>query len=396
MLRGSCTSAFRGAAPAMTFPAFGDAADYERLGRACAAALGGAGGTVFDDCYHPIRPRGIALLMAAPYLVTRDAVAADYVLLALNVAFLGLAVAALGSALAADPDLLPGRAGLLWAGALAALLPNLVSHLPIRLADLPALALFLVAVSLGMRTAASAIPARPLAWRYAMAGACCAGAVFLKLTYFLHSLLFLALVLLLDRNQVTDRRRLACGAAFLAAFSPVAAQFGDVFLHSGRVELFESAYMKPFHQQPRGQAIEAVFHTIPATGAYTVRPAEPVGFATLVVLRLYRGLLGFEWAVYGGRARRGPVWELTAPDRIRAWTFVGLWAALTAAVVRWGPRGLGLLCATACAVALATAVLGHTELRYFALPRAALWLTLAGAGLWLGRSHIPRPSGSVA
>lgn len=367
----------------MTFPGFGDAADYERLGRACAAALGGAGGSVFDDCYHPIRPRGIALLMAAPYVVTRDAVAADYVMLALNVAFLGLGVAALAGGLAADPDLLPGRRGLLWAGAFVALLLNMVSHLPIRLGDLPSLALFLVAVGLGMRTVTSRLPPRPLAWRYAAAGACCAAAVLLKLTYFVHALLFLALLLLLDRNQATDRRRLACGAAFLAGFSPVALQFGDVYLHSGRAELFESAFMKPFHQQPRGLAIEAVFHTMPAIGAYTVKPSEPISFASLVVLRLYRGLLGFEWAVYGGWARRGPVWQVTTPDLIRAWTFVGLWAALTAAVARRGPRGLGLLGATAAAVAITTAVLGHTELRYFALPRAAWWLTVAGGGLWM-------------
>jgi hypothetical protein len=379
----------------MTFPSFGDAADYERLGRACADALGGAGGSVFDDCYHPIRPRGIALLMAAPYLLTRDAVAADYIMLALNVAFLGLAVAALAGGLAADPDLLPGHTGLLWAGAFVALLLNLVSHLPIRLGDLPSLAMFLVAVGLGMRTVSSLLPARRLAGRYAAAGACCAGAVLLKLTYFVHALLFLALLLLLDRNQATDRRRLACGVAFLAGFSPVALQFGDVFLHSGRAELFESAFIKPFHQQPRGQAIEAVFHTVPAIGAYTVSPAEPISFATLVALRLYRGLLGFEWAVYGGLARRGPVWQVTTPDRIRAWTFVGLWAALTAAVARRGHRGLGLLGTTAAAVAVITALMGHTELRYFALPRAVWWLILGCGGLWmLDRSRAAHLSGS--
>ncbi len=367
----------------MNFPSFGDAADYERLGRSCADALGGAGGRVFDACYHPIRPRGIAFLMAVPYMVTTDAVAADYVMLALNVAFLGLAVAALGSGLASDPELLPGRSRLLLAISFVVLLLNLVSHLPIRLGDLPSLAVFLVAVALGMGTVSSPLPARPLLRRYAAAGACCAGAVLLKLTYFVHALLFLALMLLLDRNQATDRRRLACGAAFLAGFSPVAVQFADVYLHSGRVELFEEASMRPFHQQPRGQAIEAVFHTVPATGAYTVSPAEPIRFASLVALRLYRGLFGFEWAVYHGPAHRGPVWLLTPSDLIWAWTLVLLWAGLTAAVIWRGPRGLGLLGATAAAVALTTAVLGHTELRYYALPRAVWWLTIVCGGVWM-------------
>ena len=367
----------------MNFPSFGDAAEYERLGRACADALSGAGGRVFDACYHPIRPRGIAFLMAVPYMVTTDAVAADYVMLALNVAFLGLAVAALASGLASDPDLLPGRAGLLLAISFVVLLPNLVSHLPVRLGDLPSLAVFLVAVGLGMRTASSPLPARQLARRYALAGACCAGAVLLKLTYFVHALLFLGLMLLLDRNQTTDRRRLACGAAFLAGFSPVALQFADVFLHSGRVELFEEAYITPFVQQPRGQAIEAVFHTVPATGAYTVRPAEPISFPSLVALRLFRGLFGFEWAVYRGPAHRGPVWLVTPSDLIRAWTLVLLWAAVTVSVTRRGPRGLGLLGATAAAIALATAVLGHTELRYYALPRAVWWLTMVCGGVWM-------------
>ena len=121
------------------------------------------------------------------------------------------------------------------------------------------------------------MPARRLAGRYALAGACCAGAAFIKLNCFLHALLLLALALLLDRNQTTDRRRLACGAAFMAGLSPFALQFVDVFLHSGRVWMFDEAYMTPFHYPERGLAIEAVVHAFPEPGAYTVRPAGPIG-----------------------------------------------------------------------------------------------------------------------
>lgn len=321
--------------------------------------------------------------MAVPYLVTKDAVAADYVMLALNVAFLALAVVAVAMGLAAERALSLRRAWLLPTLSFLALLANLVSHLPVRLGDLPALAVFLVALGLGMDTAATPPSTRRLSGRYAAAGACCAGATLLKLNYFVHALVLLGLLLLLDRNQTSDRRRLTSAAAFLAGFSPVTLQFVDVFLHSARVALFDDAYVRPFHHPERGLAIEAVFYTLPATGAYTVRPAEPIGFASLVALRLYRGLFGFEWAVYRGPAHSGPVWPLTTTDMVWAWGLVLLWATLTGAAMWRGPRGLGLLAAVGAAVALTTAVLGHTELRYYALPRVAWWLTAACGGLWM-------------
>lgn len=369
----------------MNFPSFGDAAAYEQLGRACADALAGRGGRVFDACYHPIRPRGIALVMALPYLVTSDPVAADYVMLALNVLFFALAVAALAAGLRAEPSLWPGRERALLLASFLVLLPNLVSHLPVRLGDLPSLAAFLVAVAIGMRTVAARLDRRALTVRYAIVGACCAAAVLLKVTYFVHALVFVALLLLLDPNQDSDRRRLRCAAAFLFGFSPVALQFLDVFLHTGRPALFDDAFLRPFYQPQRGLAIEAVFYTIPAQGAYTVRPAGPLGFPSLMALRLFRGLFGFEWAVYRGPAHAPPVRVITGADLLWAWGLVALWAVVTVAVARRAGRGLAVLAATGAATALVTAVLGHTELRYYALPRAVWWLTLAAAGAWMLR-----------
>jgi hypothetical protein len=255
----------------------------------------------------------------------------------------------------------------------------------VRLGDLPSLAAFLAAVALGMRTAASGIEARPLAWRYAIMGACCAAAVLLKITYFAHALVFAALLLLLDPNQTSDRRRLLSGAAFLAGFSPVALQFLDVYLHTGRPALYEEAYIRPFFNPQRGLAIEAVFFTIPAEGAYSVRPAGPLGFLSLVALRLYRGLFGFEWAVYRGPAHAPPVLHVTFGLLLRAWALVAAWAAVTVVVAARAGRALAVLAATGAGVAVVTAVLGHTELRYYALPRAVWWLTLAAAGAWMLR-----------
>jgi len=369
----------------VNFPSFGDAAVYDQLGRACADALRGRGGTVFDACYHPIRPRGIALVMALPHLVTSDPVAADYVMLALNVLFFALALAALAAGLEAEPSLWPGRERRLLLASFAVLLPNLVSHLPVRLGDLPSLAVFLVGVALGMRTAASRLEARPLAVRYAVMGLLCAAAVLLKVTYFVYGLVFAALLLLLDGNQTSERRRLASGAAFLAGFSLTALQFLDVFLHTGHLALFDAAYMLPFYQPQRGLAIEAVFFTMPAPGAYTVRPDGPLGFASLVALRLFRGIFGFEWAVYRGPAHAPPLLVLTRGGLLCAWGLVLLWAAVTVAVARRAGRPLAVLLVTGGAVAFLTAVLGHTELRYYALSRAVWWLTLAAAGAWMLR-----------
>ena len=338
----------------MNFPSFGDADALTAAGRACAAALAGHGGRVFSECYHPLRPRPVIMVMAVPHLVADDPVDAAYVLLLLNVLFAAGAVAALFGALSVDRVL---RERFLIGASVMTLLPNVVSLLPVALGDLPALFAYLMAVREGARVVAR-LPGEPSSARsYALCGLWLAGAVLMKQTYLLHGAMFVALVLLLDPQPRSERDR-------------------AVYLHSGHFWLFEPEPLRAFSYPSRGQAIEAVFHTLPQEGAYTVKAAAPLGFASLVVMRLFRGLFGFEWSVYHGRAFRDEWWTIGRWDLPLAWLLVALYAGFVAVALWRGTPSLRALTAAGAGVATVTAVMGHTELRYYALPRTALWLTL--------------------
>jgi len=362
----------------MNFPSFGDAETYAQLGRACADAIAGPG-RVFEGCYHPIRPAGIALLMAVPYLATDDPVDAAYVALGLNMVFFAGVVACLAAALIGDRALLEGRprrAALLAAAAFAVLLPNLVAHIPILLGDLPSLALFMAALLVAVRTAAGSWSGRPLLRRYLIAGALCALAVLLKVTYLAYALVLLGSLLALDPNARGSRLR--CSAAFALGMAPVAVQVLNVFLHTGQLGLYDREFMRTYFSYPRREyGIESVIFTIPDRSVYLTQVAGEIGRLEVTVLRLFRGLFGFEWAVYLGEPSRGPVWTLGAAERLRAWVLVLAYFAFSGWVVRKGPASLRMVNLNAAAGALATAVLMHTELRYYALPRAVLWLTVA-------------------
>jgi hypothetical protein len=373
----------------MNFPSFGDAETYAQLGRACADAIAGPG-RVFDGCYHPIRPVGSALLMAVPYLATDDPVDAAYVALGLNVVLFAGVVACLAKALIGDRALLEGRprrADILGAASFAVLLPNLVAHIPIRLADLPPLALLMAALLVAVRTAAGSWNGRPLLRRYLIAGGLCALAVLLKVTYLAYALVLLASLLALDRNARGARPR--CAAAFVAGMAPVAVQVLSVFLHTGQLGLYDREFMRTFFTYPRREyGIESVIFTIPERSVYLTQVAGEISRLEVVVLRLFRGLFGFEWAVYLGEPSRGPIWTLGVAERVRAWVLVLGYFAFSGRVAWRGSASLRMINLNAAVGALVTALLMHTELRYYALPRAVLWLTVAVTIL----AAFPRPA----
>lgn len=374
----------------MTFPSFGDADTYAQLGRSCADAITGPG-SVFDGCYHPIRPVGSAVLMALPYLATNDPVDAAYITLGLNVMFLAVVVACLAAALIDDGAVLAGhprRASLLAGGAFAVLLPNLVPHLPVRLGDVPSLAAFMGALLVAVGTTLGSWTGRDHLRRYALCGALCALAVLVKVTYVVYAVILLASLLALDRSA--RGARLRCAVAFGIGLAPVALQALSLFGHTGQVGLYDREFMRTHFSYPRREyGIESVIFTNPENSVYLTQVAGGINRVEVLVLRLYRGLFGFEWAVYMGGPSRPPVWALTTAERVRAWALVVTYFAFSGWVVRKGTPALRLVTLNAAAGALATAALMHTELRYYALFRSVLWLT---AALTL-RAAFPRRAG---
>jgi hypothetical protein len=376
----------------LEFPSFGDATAYEELGRACASAISGRGGSPFDACYHPLRPPGAALFMALPFLLTRDPVDVHYIALTLNLSCLTLAIVATVRLLVGDDELLPGwrpGAAVLATATFLVLLLNLVSHVPVRLADLPALALYLCSLAAGTATGGAAVRAA-LPRRYFVAGLLAAAATLVKVSQLPFSLALLAGLQLAARG-LRIQTRAACAAAFLLGLSPAALQVANVWSHSGEIWFYERAFMQAHFSYPgREQGIEGVAYTLPQPNAYVTHATPPVSYPSLLVLRAYAGLSRFEWAVYHGAAWRGRLWTLSPWELARAWILVLGYLGLSAWATWRAAPGLGALNGAALGVALITAVSMHSEPRYYAFPRAVLWLTSAFLGLRLLRAPFLR------
>jgi hypothetical protein len=131
-----------------------------------------------------------------------------------------------------------------------------------------------------------------------------------------------------------------------------------------------------------------VIFTIPERSVYLTQVAGEISRLEVVVLRLFRGLFGFEWAVYLGEPSRGPIWTLGVAERVRAWVLVLGYFAFSGWVAWRGSASLRMINLNAAVGALVTALLMHTELRYYALPRAVLWLTVSVTIL----AAFPRPA----
>ena len=356
----------------MDFPVFGDAAAYDQLGRSCAAAIGGPGSTL-DGCWHPLRPPGAALLMAVPHLVARDPVDAAYVAVAMNVAFLGALAWAIAATLGDDPALLPGarrRRSWIAAASFLAVLLNVTGHIPVRLADLPSLALFAGALPLaaGLRGGGGS-------WRYLACGVLAAAATLVKVSYLGYAVVLLACLLAVDpaAPAVRGRRAILFGVGLL----PVLIQVANVYVHSGQLGVYDRQYMRTaFDYAGRERGIEAVFFTTPAPAAYLTQVAGDIGPITVAALRLYRGLFGFEWAVYHMEPTRPPVWTLSTAELVAAWALVIGYLAFSALVAWRAPFGLRLLNLAGAGYAFMTALLMHTEIRYYAFPRTVFWLAI--------------------
>jgi hypothetical protein len=367
----------------MDFPSFGDAALYSQAGAACAAALTGGTGGAFAACYDPIRPLGIVAWSTVPHLLARDPVDVAYLTLTVNILLVCAVYLLLRHVLLLDPQVRPG-AGPLSARALSAAvfvtaLLNLIPHVPVTLSDLPSLALFLPAVVLCARVLLAPVPALARR-RYLLAGVFTALAALVRQHYLAFGLFLLVATLWLDRRRETTwHGRIRCAAAFLIGLLPVLLQVVNVYAHSGEIWFYERARVAGTFGRPhKDRIVEALFFSIPQQGGFMVKLAEPRSLASVIALRLFSGLFQFQWAVYQGHIAPGREWWTpTTLEMLRAWAGVLAWLALSVFTVARGPRALRLLNLTALLSALAVPWfgVGHTELRYYLLPRLVLWVT---------------------
>jgi hypothetical protein len=361
------------------FPSFGDAVGYRELGEACAKGVA-SDVSAWSSCYHSLRPAGLALYEALPYLLFSDPVDRSYFSLLLNLLWLGMAMLLLTRVFTSETPAPQQR--FVMVAVVAALLLNLVPHVPMTLADLPALALFIGAIHQSTRVF------RGHQNGYVFAGLFVAAAFHFKQTYLAHGFFLICATLLFDPARFNLRDRTVAALKFGLGALPILLQVGWIYAHSGEPWFYEKKAMVPFAHSPKMPNIEASFTTLPELSAFMVKAANDISFPTFLALKMSRALTGFEWAVYGGYVKLSRSWVVTSGDVTKAWLVVLGYFALCAFTIIRGPRVLRFVNALALAMTLFIVFVAHVELRFHIFSRVAMWGTIA---FWISSLIWQRP-----
>lgn len=369
----------------MDFPFLGDATTYMDLGQSCAHYLTTPSAPV-NGCYNPIRPLGIALYFAVPFLFTRDLVTANYLTLLMNLLFFGLLLSSgftLINRFSADLSWLPyGRSInrmkliIFMAGALILS----IGFLPVRLSDHQSLALFMASVAL--LSSNGDIPKKTTAL---MAGLLAGAAVLLKQNYAVATVfLVLSWLAICGRGRFRDITAPAFWFCVGAALGLL--QIVWVYYHGGVPWLYEPAAMETYAPSNRQPVVELIAYSTPIKSAYVSTLVNPVSDFEYFATKFFHGIGKFYWAVYSGEAPLE-----TSPEKLdysgsAMLKFEGIYlitAAVCFASLVFKNRWLAIFVITSfLSVSISTAI-AHTESRYFYFFRVAciIYVIVAGSNI---------------
>jgi hypothetical protein len=308
----------------MDFPALGDADAYAAFGQHCAAFLAGSTAKT-AGCYNAVRPVGINVYHAIPYLLTKDDIAARYIALLMNTLCLTLLVCAcvklVGSSVIKRREV--RLLNSLWVGCVALVVGALtIGFVPVQLSDLPAASLFVAGLAILREERFRTDRIRLL-----IAGLLCGTAALLRQNYIV-PMFFLVVAWFVVLGRGSFKAAAKSVSWYLCGCSIVLIQVLLVFHQSGTVWFYEPWALKVYahaHQQPY---VELVAYTQPVKSAYAPRLSSHVAEFQFWLIRLYEGVAKFYWAVYSGVAPLEKTPEVLVVTPRRLALAYGLFACL--------------------------------------------------------------------
>lgn len=362
----------------MDFHVLGDATAYEAFGKACANYIEGAGPD-YRSCYNAIRPVGIQLYYAIPYLLSTDVVTQKIITLLMNVLCLWLLVA---SCLSLYKSMVAGTKVLEvgWRAIISkiilifGLLVLSIGYVPIRMPDLQSAAFFVASISLLAND-----KARASSFLLGVAGFCAGVSILLKQNYMVPSFLAVFLWLVLNVRFHLDNRLKAL-VWFLAGFSVCAVQMIMVYAHSGIPWFYDPTAMTRDYSVANFQPyIELVAFTDPRDGAYITSLAHPLSTIDFVAVKFYEGFYKFYWTVFLG----APPFDVspTVVNYSRGelnfiiFTVLALFLG-SSLTYRLKNKWIFIVAMTSFLSALATALIMHTENRYYFINKILSFVVL--------------------
>ncbi|WP_426783712.1 hypothetical protein [Pseudomonas atacamensis] len=352
----------------MNFPTGSDADAYTIFGKACADFL--QNNDAISSCYNGIRPIGIMLYQAIPYLLTDDPVSLTYITLLLNVICLLVLLASVLFLFRNLNNPTPApRSKIDVVGEGTVLLFTLImciGYVPLRLSDIQSLSFFVASLSI-----ISDQEYRERAVPLLIAGILAGISVLLKQNYIV-SIFLVTVMWTVFRLRSQAENKLKPIILYLVGTSICMLQVLAVYYHSGIMWFYEPKLMEVYEYGNKQPYIELVAYTIPANGAYLTQLQQTVSTLEFIAIRFYEGLLKFYWAVYVGEAPFdvSPVTlTFTKVKLLYIQAIVALIIIATIATTFVKNKWLPLVAYVGIGTGLITAVMMHTENRYYILTR---------------------------
>jgi hypothetical protein len=355
----------------MDFPAFGDAHGYLGGGALCAQSIQG---DQFDlhACYSSLRPVGILLYYAIPFLLTSDEVTVSYLALALNIIFflvLWVSVRSVLKQQAGYGNSGPFARKVFEAALLLGILACCVPFIPVRLADHQSLALFMAGFAL--LATRDFQPSAPVAFGSGVLAGC---AVLLKQNYVV-AVAVLVVLLVSTRWWARGRLPMRPVLFFALGSSIMLVQVVLTYRFAGVPWFYEPAALEQFASSNRQPAVELLAYSVPKHAAYLSSLDREVSALAYFSTKFYHGISRFYWSVYLGKPPfdTTPVLLTYSDARLLAFQAAFIATALFAAAsVVLRNRSMFVLVMTALATTCVGTAMAHTEYRYFLFFRVAM------------------------
>ncbi|MHB2247720.1 hypothetical protein ACX64O_12685 [Pseudomonas fitomaticsae] len=365
----------------MDFPSVGDAITYRVFGETCAAYFLNPD-TAPYNCYNGIRPVGIMIFQALPFLFTSDPVKADYISLFLNILCLIVIIKSVVVIFRNLNDSMEGKQHktekLLETGLVILTALLCTAYIPVRSSDIQSLAFFVSSIAI--------VSNKNHGQHFGMlilAGVLAGISVLLKQNY-VASIFFLVFFWVISdfRNLLENRFKRIFG--FLLGSSVCLVQVAFVFHNSaeGTLWFYEPKYMETYAEGNAQPYVELIAFSKPVPGAYLTTLQERVSTLDFIAIRFYEGVSKFYWTMYANYAPTDdePVNLFMSAARIlfiKLMVFLSLAGCL--ATYCFKNKWLFIISFTALASGIMTASIMHTENRYYVMTKLLYALVAVAA-----------------
>ncbi|WP_454564551.1 hypothetical protein [Pseudomonas sp. AIG] len=357
----------------MDFPVLGDADQYTALGISCADYILGRG-DIGSTCYDPIRPIGISVYQAIPFMMTGDLIDQNYITVFLNLACLMLLV---GSLLIMFYNLSDSRLGqrrwVDYFGGGVIVITTLVfcvAYIPVRLSDIQSFACFT-----GSLAVLSSEKNRRSAKALIAAGLMAAMSVLMKPNYVV-SIFFLVMFWFCFDFKAQFQSRFKYLAFYLCGVSVCLLQVALVYSKSGIFWFYDPRAMEVYIPTNAQPFVELIAYTEPFKSSYVSKLQVELSALQFTALKLYEGFSKFYWAVYMGRApfEVTPVTMVVESGKLLCMQILlFVFVLLTFASFWLKNKWITVVVFMTTASTLLTAYMLHTENRYYLLTKV-FWI----------------------